>query len=464
MYPDERGVLAGKLEKIAAWIGETPLGACYALGNLANHVFNCDESLGETLRAAVDPQGLAQAIDASDGWRASEVVVLAARLRMHWQHPGRANFNSALDRRGLLRLMSRWPADVPLSHAAEIVETFVYADEGLGLDLAEALLTGAAGAIAADPVGASSELRDVLSGALRLLDVLGVYVGRKAPDARRRAIGRRYAAAFAKAGLAEAISKARKRDYQTCAMLLAFIEAVSRSTFRQVVEAIDWSAIDDAIGPDWEVGSGDAEVLLGVAHAAPAARAGIRSIVEQALKRMPSMPARLALMFPDLAIVHVEAGRTVRFDHRWEWAAAIMSHFAATRRDLFAALVGPNVAPLEEGLSRHSASSLNERLEALAILADVAPGTFDEMLGRIDTSEAEREWRAVLRGDNKSGEPRARPRARETAAFLIEKAVTRADAVGDMARRLRAAFPRASVPKPETMTPPAQYPTIGPNW
>lgn len=55
-------------------------------------------------------------------------------------------------------------------------------------------------------------------------------------------------------------------------------------------------------------------MLLGVVFADEASRGRLQDLVEAKTDLKPSMPAHLTLMFSDLAIRHVERGRTDRID------------------------------------------------------------------------------------------------------------------------------------------------------
>lgn len=457
VYRNERALFAQEIAQIGNWIAACPPGACYALGTLANHIFNTDEALGETLRKSVDPAIFARGIDARDARRTSEVISLASSLRSHWPDDRRAVFMAALDHAETSKLMAEWPLKIPLSFVADICEFMVYTDEAFGLELIETLLGAITPEILARPIEAFHELDDIFSHALRLLDVLHIYKGNLAPSRKRKAVGRKYAAVFDKAPLAEAISKARKREYQTCAMLLSFLHDIAPDAYQAAVRAIDWVSVDATIGEDWLKGSRDAEVLFGVCFDDPEARAEVRKLVSANLHRIAWLPSRLALMFPDLAIEHLDADNTVSFDSRNAWAALIIGHVAAVRPDLLNRLIEPRLPEIAADLSRRSPTFLNEKLWTLAVIADAAPSSFERLVEKIDVVGAEVGWGDALKGVNNNRMRNSRADARQVTAFLIEKSIGRADSVGVLARKLRRQFPKASVPAPKTMKSPGPY-------
>lgn len=71
------------------------------------------------------------------------------------------------------------------------------------------------------------------------------------------------------------------------------------------------------------------------------------------------------------------------------------------------------------------------------VVIEYAPHAWHEVLGRVNTSVAEKNLMECIRGNSERG---------RTAAAIIESAMIRDDDVGDMARLLRKRFPSASMP------------------
>lgn len=72
------------------------------------------------------------------------------------------------------------------------------------------------------------------------------------------------------------------------------------------------------------------------------------------------------------------------------------------------------------------------------VLREVAPASLQRILSAVDVEKGEVGWRDSL---PKPGG------ARDAVAGLIEAALTRDDAVGDMARRLRKKYPKRTIPQ-----------------
>jgi hypothetical protein len=420
-------------------------------------MFNTDENLGKAVRAAVDPAILARLLSSTDPLRTAEIVSMASSLRVQWEPEGRSGFMGGLDQAQIERLISEWPQSVLLSYAAAIVTFLISIDEDVGLRLIEPLMCAAAPSIQNDPIESFHELDDLVSHGLRLLDVLEVYKGKWAPTAKRKAAGRKVAAAFGKTDLGAAISQVKRRDCQSAAFLLAFLNRSAPRVYNQAVQRIDWKSIGQLIGDEWTAIPHDVEILLGCASHDPVSRAAIRDLLEPRLANMGAMPARFALMLPDLAIKQVEAGRSINFEHHWDWAALLVAHFSIKRPDLVDELIQRRLPAIASNLSKSSPTYLNEILLFLRVVADVAPITFEHLLGNIDVGEASDGWRHALKGTKNNQVRGAKTQARAVVAFLIEKSMTRQDGLGDLARELRKSYPRASTPSLKILAPPGPY-------
>ncbi|MCC8943530.1 hypothetical protein H8A97_00035 [Bradyrhizobium sp. Arg62] len=106
-------------------------------------------------------------------------------------------------------------------------------------------------------------------------------------------------------------------------------------------------------------------------------------------------------------------------------------------------LLAPWERDLGAGLSGQNSSWFTEVALFIEVLMEAAPESLQRILAMVDVAKAEQGWTDSL---EKAGD------ARHGVARLVEAAISRTDAVGDMARRLRKRFPKASVlqvPKPK---------------
>jgi len=160
------------------------------------------------------------------------------------------------------------------------------------------------------------------------------------------------------------------------------------------------------------------------------------------------MPARLALMAPDVAFRHVERGRRIALsnaDHvDWRYGAGVLAHFADGRPDLLPTLLAPTESHVAHVLSQRHPSFFGESALFLRLIRQCAPQSLDRILGQIDLTGAEIGWAAALAKGGAS---------RRDVALLVEFALKRDDAIGDLARLLRSRFVKRSIPNPKILEP-----------
>jgi hypothetical protein len=233
-----------------------------------------------------------------------------------------------------------------------------------------------------------------------------------------------------------------RRDFQDATFFLGFLQKASKSKFKATAEAIEWPRIARAIGDAWANLPHEAEILLTVGLSSEKVRTQITEMVAQNLDRIEKFSPRLAIMMPELAIRHIEAGKRVRLGqhHHFEFqfGAILIAQLAQLRPDL----VEPVLAPFEplagKVLSGENASWFQRAAFFVDVLREAAPVSLDRILSSIDVAKAESGWIDALQ------KPSA---AQDTVALLVESALSRQDAVGDMARRLRKKYRSQSVPK-----------------
>lgn len=124
-----------------------------------------------------------------------------------------------------------------------------------------------------------------------------------------------------------------------------------------------------------------------------------------------------------------------------------MAQIGKDRPELIDKMIAPIERDLGAILSNQNASWFKEASLFLELLGEAAPSRLQGILQAIDPSKAEAGWVSSLAA---GGEPR------RTVAFLIESALSRTDPVGDLARRLRKNFRKASVPAPAKERPRAR--------
>jgi hypothetical protein len=161
------------------------------------------------------------------------------------------------------------------------------------------------------------------------------------------------------------------------------------------------------------------------------------------------------MLAPDAAIAQLKAGRQVALSSHghfhWEMSATLMAQLADAPEELLNSMIAPHADVAAKQLSSESQPFFGEPLLFLRIVWEVAPASFERIMAAIDSKGAEAGWSAALRGEDASrfdrtGERGQRRKDQDTAAWLIERALGRPDALGDIARELRKRMSRKSVP------------------
>ncbi len=454
---DEMLVLASHQSVLIDWIAATPHGACYAIGNLLNHLNNENKPLLDQIISQVNAKKIGQAISVAEPLHACEIADLIRNMRVGQGWAWTTEYLASVDHEAMRKIVSSWPADAWLSSVSDLCEHFCELQPEFGFELIEALVPSIADRLRASPQQSFQELNDIVWNSIRLYDPLGVCVGKFAPTRRMRQVGRKICSCWSSAELAAKLSQSDQRSFQAAAGVLSFLKKASPLQFKSTVLALDWKVIESQIGSDWGRNIGDARMLLGVAYQLPEVRPAIEAMVARNEAQITSMSTYIAVLAPESALRHIAARKSIAITYSghvdWLRGAVILAQFIERRRDLIDQLLEPHLAQIASALSRPSPSWYNEALMFLRFVIAVRPDMFEVILDQIDAAEAERGWRNALAGRESNRRPGAKDQAKQVIALLIWHAIKREDEVGDLARRLRSAYPKASVPLPETIDP-----------
>ena len=443
----------------ARWFDECSPGTGYAVGHLFGQFGMKDRALTTALIDRADPLKAAAAISRRDSALSCEAGGMIYSCMGYRSEDWTRRFSAAVDRPACLATFSCWPSDQYLSGANDFLLLMMWDDREFGLDLVEAFVPAIAERLRAQPFLEFHEVHDVVWHGLRLTDSLGLYRGAKGPTARMRAIGKRMAAVWAPADLAKHVAFVSPRQVQSAGWLLMFIGEVSRRQFNETVGLIDWDQLDRTLGESWARMNHDTEVLLHICFSVPTAKAPIQAMILRNLDKTEALSVRLAMLAPEAAVAQLNAGRQVALsshDHfNWWMSAALLAQLAEAHADLLDAMIAPHVGVAAKQLSRKTQPFFGEPLPFLRVVRQFAPISFEGILAAMDPAGAEAGWTAALRGEDAAqhaptGDRKQKVADRQTAAWLVERTLTRSDSIGEVARRLRRRFPRRSIP-PSTL-------------
>jgi hypothetical protein len=156
------------------------------------------------------------------------------------------------------------------------------------------------------------------------------------------------------------------------------------------------------------------------------------------------MPSLIAVLSPELACAVVDQGGSIAIGEDmalgWPRVAYIVYKFSELRPDLVPILVAPHEAETATSLQSKQTNIFDHMDVFLRLLDEVASDSLARILARVEPVAAEAAWGACLTKGGKAG---------RSAAILIEHCLTMPGELGEVARRLRQRFPKASIPRPD---------------
>lgn len=438
-WPQE--LLIGREETIGSWISAPLEPSGYGLSRLLHAVYNKDQVLAAALINAANPRAVAEAVSAVTPKTAYHLGELLSALGAGRDTPWSRAFLASLDRQKLVGFAAEWPASEPAWAFAKFCQAMIWTDETLTLDMVERFVPIAQKLLAENPISAFRDLDDIAWHVLRMLDPLGVYVGRLAPNPRQRELAAKMLQAIKPSRLATQLSASRLREFQHASFLLVFMARAVPAKFRSTIALMDWMRIAETIGPQWQNLPHEAEVLIGVAYGAKPSREMLAELICANLHRIEVFPPRFVLMAPSEAYEHVAQGGRIRLAQHghvdWLFGTGVVACFADQRPDLLESVLAPSEAPTGRVLSNEHPSWYEEAAEYIRIVAEAAPQSLQRILDAVDVTGAEKGWAEALAHGR--GPQRA-------AALLIKSSLGRSDELGALAKRLRARFPKSSIP------------------
>lgn len=425
-------VIQGNEPKLVSWIEQAvdPMG--HGLSRLLNRVLNEAQDVAVGLTRKANPEVISALISNVDAGSVWHVAELARCLRLGAGDEWAKVVVDNLDREKLVSLASSWPKDAPMFRIIRLFEALVWPAEELTLDMVEAFLPIARERLIADPVVQFRELDDLAWHVLRALDPLGIYTGKLAPTARQLRIARALFEGIDLADLATKLSRAPLRMFQQVSYLLVLLHRLSRAKYTKLVTLMNWNAVGSTIGEHWNHLPHDAEVLLGVAACTRDTRPTIVTFIARNVDHMAIMPARIAIVAPEMAVEFARNGKTIalaNFSHvEWRYGAFVIQLFAARAPELLPAILKQCIPTVAKSLSGADKSWYKEGAPMLEAMLTHAPASMHQVLALISVETAAIGWRAAWRAGGGS---------RRTVDVLVRAACERTDAIGDLSRQFR---------------------------
>lgn len=428
-------------KRFAEWVS-SPGEAAYGIGWLLNQLLHREKDLAKEIVTASDPVALGNAFSITTLETAYGTCSLMRSTGSAGSENWKGEVMNVLDKDRFIGLGEEWADGDGVYRYAELCESLLWWDEDVALEMAEGFVPTVRSLLASDPVRGFSALSHSLAmGVLRAFDPLGVFVGRNAPDGRRKAIARSICARLDPTMVACHLGQISKRDFQSAAELLSFLLDWAPRKFGGILADVEWSRLDTLIGREWGNLPHDAEALLGILSATPDGRQSVQTLVADNLERIERFPARLVPIAPHAAIEHLRRGRSIRLAWLdrvdWYFGGIAVTTIDEMEPNLVHDAFVPFTEQLSRALSAPNAGFYRDSERMIGLLLAKAPNVGGSVLSRLDVDVAERGLTDCLRGG------RAHQRS---AALIVQAAVDMPGKTGAMARRLRERFPKASVP------------------
>jgi hypothetical protein len=438
-------VVAPHADTLANWISNPNDGA-YGFGHILNNLAQQDKDIAKKAVAAADPVALAMAYSNANPDTAYGLADLLRSVANAQVDDFNFKLRAAIDRDKLRELAKHEDFSRNPFIFSKFCASLVWWDENLALQVAEVFIPTAQKVLAEDAVEGFSQLsHDFASTVLRVFDVLHVYVGKLKPTRRQWAIARRICEKIDPKRAAEQISTVRLRHFQSAGYFLHFLSQSAPRKYDAVLRQLDWRKLDSIIGDDWANMSHDTEVLLSTLYSRSSTQQLVQKFIFDSSDRIVHFPPRLMLMVPEVGLEHLAKGGSLRlaqYDHvSWRFGGIALAIIAKARPELVEQAVAPFVDKIARGVTNYNHDYTGPAEGLVRIVIDYAPVTWCEVLGKLDPVLAEKNLAECLAKDEDH---------RRTAAAVIESAINLDNSVGDMARRLRARYPKATRAPTET--------------
>ena len=433
-------VVSPRVTTLGNWISNPSDGA-YGFGHILNNLAQQDRDVAEEAVAAADPMAIATAYSNVNPDTAYGLADLLSSVAYVKVDDFSSKVRAAIDRDKLRELAT---------HEAFLEDAFIFSkfcasvvwwDEDLALDMAELFVPTAQRVLGNDPVEGFNQLsHNLASTVLHVFDPLNVYVGKLKPTRRQWAIARRMCEKIHPQQVAQHISTVRPRHFQSAAFFLHFLCRSAPRKYDAALCRVDWNELDSVIGDDWGNMPHDTEVLLGTLYLRPKTRHLVQRLILNRADRIEHFPPRIMLMAPEAGLTHMAKGGSLRLAKSgmlsWSFGGIALAITADAQPDLIEPAVSPFVDSIARGVTNYNRDSTGPAESFIRIVIEHAPGSWHRILAKLNPDKSEINLAECLRGDADH---------RRMAAAVIESAITHTGPVGDMARRLRARFPKASI-------------------
>jgi hypothetical protein len=421
----DRGVMGQVLENqdlLRSWLLGADTTDASAVGQAINNMYNDSARLTAEFLERIDPKASAEKIGAAPPVSGYVWGYFIGRLSL-----GSKDWRSAVASHLPRELIRRAVAAVS-PHQCEELPSYIKGFAGFDFDFALELFELAAPILSVGIAGDSIQTFHTLSDSSHWLLGEGLFYDKK-PTTRQRAISKRIFEGIRSKEVTRGIVTCPYGEWEYYARLLGWVRRAHPAKHREIVDAMDWAALDDAVSdklekPGREFGLLMTNLVLDFKTADP-----VGTWLLKHAPKMKEIGARIALLSAEVARVVLSNGGTINLAHdhaSWLLDAFAIGRIAQLDDNAAKKVVQTNVAHISKGIAE---LSLAEGMPDLLRLISGEPELLEQVLSSVDIKLASERWPRSLT-DHRSKE---RKIARAVLKFVSERNQTE---LGRLAGRL----------------------------
>ncbi|MDQ6905206.1 MAG: SIR2 family protein [Chloroflexota bacterium] len=432
-YPPVIEATRAQAPLLGRWLELADAESAWGIGQLLNDFVGEVPDVVIGIFASADPRLLAQSLAHITLSEADSWGWLLGRVSASAPSEWRERLGVCLDEHAL-RALANAASSADISKLAALLQGLASIRPELSLQLLDTTIPVIAAAMNAAPIEEFQIMRDII---WFVLGYAPHFLRRRAPTPDRKRIARRLAEHLEAVRFAQAISRSKRRGWQTCAEFLAFLSEVAPERAQQVAAFVDFEVLDVASEGLWATFPNELRDLVQMLAIGPD-REPAHMWVSRHGDELSHPSLILAIVAPDIVAERIRAGHTldlsVEDGFHWPFAALAIQEIAQIDEALAVQVVEDNIASIARGLASPWADECEIIPAFLEMLRSLSTDALGRVIAQIDPMVAKQQWGERLRG--KIAERRA-------VASLLDAAIA-AEPLTMVVTDLRRRFPAAS--------------------
>lgn len=412
---------------IAKWIEEADAKSVYGLGMLLNDLGQKDHKLTENIISLADPQIIANnlsQISISDAYVWGHLL---GRLVYAAPREWLVRLKDSLDHSALHSLFSNVKVETnDIDSLNELAQGIYCLDDSLGIKLVDSSIPTIISAINKDII----KFQDIFRIVSFVLGFAPNFLRQREPSKDQKQIAYRLADGIDPVSMAQFISQSRRRDWQSYADLIKFLNEVMPEKVPKIAHLVDFNALDDTSKGLW--GNPPHELLSMMAALAigdnfePA-----RSWINKHSNEIVSLHPLLVAISPESTTTILKQGYNLDFKlgdlAHWNLAAITVRSLSTVDKDLASMVLRTNQVGISQGLvlKRHDCDYKGFP-EFINLMNDLAPDTLKKCLESLDPITVKASWSERLKGKSitVNGKVEERQAAEALINLVIDQNIT----------------------------------------